>query len=234
MAISTVPTANSPICLPVIHDRPRWAPDHHDDPGGGGPPGLVPRCFVRDATPALGAEAGVADSILSDQLRSKALASMFGTRPRLTRLVSGRRCQIGSSPIARLKALNLARRPSTPGYFTAASVNSRPRLIRKVEQANCLELFLALFFFRRVVCLLSRLRAFLVLWLFFATLVADDFLIVIFGHAAILLQDSAQPSQAAIHSSMSPTRLQSLAHSVQISAHSLQVCLWCGVLISMK
>jgi hypothetical protein len=33
---------------------------------------------------------------------------------------------------------------------------------------------------------------------------------------------------------MPPIRSQSLAHSAQISAHSLQMCLWCGVLISMK
>lgn len=46
-----------------------------------------------------------------------------------------------------------------------------------------------------------------------------------FAYAAILRQDSAQASQAATHSSMSPIRLQSLAHSAQISAHSLQVCL---------
>jgi hypothetical protein len=53
-------------------------------------------------------------------------------------------------------------------------------------------------------------------------------------HAAIFRHDSAQASHAATHSSMSPTRLQSLAHSAQISAHSLHVCLWWGVLISMK
>jgi hypothetical protein len=53
-------------------------------------------------------------------------------------------------------------------------------------------------------------------------------------YAAIARHDSAQASQTVTHSSMPPTRLQSSAHSVQISAHSLHVCLWWGVLISMK
>jgi hypothetical protein len=38
-------------------------------------------------------------------------------------------------------------------------------------------------------------------------------------------QDAAQASQAVTHWSMFPIRLQSRAHSTQISAHSLQVCL---------
>lgn len=33
---------------------------------------------------------------------------------------------------------------------------------------------------------------------------------------------------------MLPIRLQSVAHPAQISAHSLHVCFWWGVLISMK
>jgi hypothetical protein len=33
---------------------------------------------------------------------------------------------------------------------------------------------------------------------------------------------------------MPPSRSQSFAHSAQISAHSRQVCLWCGEAISMK
>jgi hypothetical protein len=68
--------------------------------------------------------------------------------------------------------------------------------------------------------------------LLFTTLVANDFLVLV--HATIFLQESAQASQAATHSSISPTRLQSFAHSAQISAHSLQACLWWGVLMSMK
>src|SRR4051812_19893449 len=52
--------------------------------------------------------------------------------------------------------------------------------------------------------------------------------------AAIRRQEAAQASHIATHSSIPPMRLQSLAHSAQISAHSLQVCLWWGVLISMK
>lgn len=42
------------------------------------------------------------------------------------------------------------------------------------------------------------------------------------AHAAIALQDLAQARHAATQSSMPPSRSQSLAHSVQISAHSRQ------------
>jgi hypothetical protein len=46
------------------------------------------------------------------------------------------------------------------------------------------------------------------------------------SYAAIFVQLSAQRRQASAHSFMSPIRSQSFAHSAQISAHSLQVCLW--------
>lgn len=53
-------------------------------------------------------------------------------------------------------------------------------------------------------------------------------------HAAILRQLSAQARHACTHSCMSPTSSQLLAHSSQISAHSLQRCLACSEFISMK
>jgi hypothetical protein len=49
--------------------------------------------------------------------------------------------------------------------------------------------------------------------------------IAVESHAAIALQESAQERQTFTHSSMPPMRAQSSAHSLQISAHSLHVCL---------